>query len=530
MSFPLRPFGSRFAAAVKPLCLSAAFLLAACGGPSSTDSSSVGASAADTGGSAINSGSGTDTTNTNTGSSGGTTSGGTSSGGTSSGGTTTGGTTSNPTVLSGDAVYTATVARLTNVGTARYTYYVATDGSDSNDGRSLTKPFKTLEHAIAVVGAGDTIMMRAGTYTPTVENGFFIRGGGQANARIKLKPYNSEKVVLSAGSHDFVMYLFESAPYWILEGLEFSGGGANGYTLKIDAPNVNLVNSNLHGSYLDTVKLVQTSNDVVIYGNEIHHPNAAASANAQGVDIVGADRVWLAHNYVHDIQSIGMYAKGNSRNIIFENNRVENVTSRGIMLGQSTDSYLLDDGIYETYDGIIRNNVIVNTDDACLATASSINVKIYNNSCYNVAKTYHGAIFVSNESTISTPGKNIEIKNNIIVGTTRPVVKIGPGAVASTADLHIDRNIYWNGGAAVTFLSEDNSLFSVDISTWRSRMGQDATSIVADPKYSSVSTLQLLDSSPAIDAGVTTSVVTDDYRHTARPLGAAYDIGAYEMK
>lgn len=507
MSGQVRPFGRRFSVVAKPLCVSALFWLAACGG------STPGDSAITTSGVASNTGGTTGSI--------GATLGGTSG---------TGGVTINPTVSIGDAVYPATIARLTDVGTARYTYYVSTTGDDANTGLTLDKPFKTLEHAIQVVGAGDTIAMRAGTYTPTVENGFFIRAGGQPNARIKLMPYNNEKVVLSAGSHDFVMYLFDSAPYWIIQGLEFSGGGPNGYTLKIDAPSVNVVNNNIHGSYLDGVKLVQTSNDVVIYGNEIHDPNAAAGANAQGIDIVGADRVWIAHNYVHDIHSIGMYAKGNSRNIIFENNRVENLTSRGIMLGQSTDSYLLTDGVYETYDGIIRNNIIINTDDACLATASSYNVKIYNNSCYNVAKLYHGAIFVSNESMLGTGGLNVEIKNNIIYGTTRPVVKIGPSAMSDLSTLHIDRNIYWNGGAPVTFLSEDQSLFNVSIDAWRASLGIDTTSIVADPKYTSLSTLEIGSTSPAINAGVSTTAVTDDYRHTPRPLGGAFDIGAYELQ
>jgi hypothetical protein len=38
----------------------------------------------------------------------------------------------------------------------------------------------------------------------------------------------------------------------------------------------------------------------------------------------------------------------------------------------------------------------------------------------------------------------------------------------------------------------------------------------------------LQSSSPAIDAGLTISSVTNDYVGTARPHGSAYDIGAYE--
>lgn len=436
-----------------------------------------------------------------------------------------------------------TIARITDIGIANRTFYVsANDGNDSNNGLSVDQAFKTLERGIAAVGPGDTLELRAGIYKPKAmpldsaerENGFYLRKGGTAESRIKIKPYNGEKAILENGDRDLVFYIWADAGYWIIQDLEIRGSGPNGYTVKIDGHHINLVNNNIHGSRLDTIKLVQTSDDVVIYGNEIHTPDPNADPNAQGVDIVGADRTWVAHNYVHDFKSIALYAKGNARNTIFENNRVENIAERGIMLGQSTDSWLLqadENGqMYESYDGIIRNNIIINTDSACLATASSINVKIYNNTCYDVAKEMHGAIYVSNESTVNQQGRNIEIKNNIIIGSSRPVVKIGPNAMSDISTLHIDNNVYWNRGAPVTFLSEDHGLFNVPVEEWRLAMNKDGASIVADPKLASITTLMLELDSPAIDAGAATDVVTTDYNDNARPAGARIDIGAYEMR
>ena len=43
------------------------------------------------------------------------------------------------------------------------TYYVAPNGSDGNPG-SLSRPWKTLQHAADRVAAGDTINVRAGNY------------------------------------------------------------------------------------------------------------------------------------------------------------------------------------------------------------------------------------------------------------------------------------------------------------------------------------------------------------------------------
>lgn len=197
---------------------------------------------------------------------------------------------------------------------------------------------------------------------------------------------------------------------------------------------------------------MRTANDVEIRGNEIFQNSSITtpSANAQGIDIVGADRTIVSGNYVHDVPDIGMYAKGNARNTIFENNRLVNIgdvdNGNAIMLGQQTDSFRLVDGNYESYDAIARNNVIINSTWACIATSSSYNVHIYNNSCYNTSTLTHGSIFLSNESEIAQPGANIEIRNNILYGSANnPVINIGDNAMADYSTLTIDHNIYYAG-------------------------------------------------------------------------------------
>jgi hypothetical protein len=52
-----------------------------------------------------------------------------------------------------------------------------------------------------------------------------------------------------------------------------------------------------------------------------------------------------------------------------------------------------------------------------------------------------------------------------------------------------------------------------------------------DPQFVNAAAFNfaLLAGSPAIDAGVTLSYVTNDFLGTSRPQGAAYDIGAFEF-
>ena len=373
------------------------------------------------------------------------------------------------------------------------TYYVSTNGSDINNGRSIHGPFRTLPRAISAANPGDTIEVRGGVYA----GGLTINTPGTREGWITLKPYRNEKVTIDATgkSHGIYFYHPRFAPmYWTVEGLEIRGGEQ--YTVKIDTPNVKLIRNNLHGAKGDIVKLVSTANQILIDGNEIHHNAAPVGANAQGIDIVGSSDVKVVNNYVHDIPSIGMYAKGNAAEIVFERNRVENIAQRGIMLGQSTSREFLDrNKPYESYNSVIRHNTVRNTGSACLATASSFNVRIHHNTCYDTAKTNHGAIFVSNESELMQPGANLFIHDNTIVmgASTRPVVYIGPHALADErSGIKMERNRYWSATApeAIHFAWERGeretaarfaSVWSASLKDWQRLTGMEAASAVAAP-------------------------------------------------
>jgi hypothetical protein len=425
---------------------------------------------------------------------------------------------------------------------ATKTYYVATDGADGNAGDSLEKPFRTLERAVDAVKPGDTIELRAGDH-----RGLKITKPGTSNGWITLRRHGQEKArIVPSRSGRPTLYFYhrscdEDTPnnypcqplYWAVEGLEIEGsgiGGGDDNVVKIDTPHIRLKGNNLYGSSADVIKLVHTADDVEIIENEIHHPRAKPGANAQGIDIVGADRTRVAHNHVHDIPSIGVYAKGNSRNTVFEANLVENTFSHGIMLGQETDAHRLRDGKYETYDGIMRNNVVRNAGWSCFATSSSFRVRIYNNTCYQERSTLHGAILLSNESEVGQAGTHIEILNNIIYGAPNlPVVKLTAKALTDPATLVVDYNVYWTarGSGSVTFTWRDRGLEQVPFSRWQ-QTGQDAHSRVADPLFTTLQSLRPSATSPAAAAGAPTPYVTIDFADAPRPSGRI-DIGAYEF-
>lgn len=441
------------------------------------------------------------------------------------------------------------------------TYYVSTTGSDSANGTTLTTPFKTLTKAVGVAVGGDIIEVRAGTYNEAV----VIRTAGTSDKRIIMRGYagDSAKPVIRRTGAGPTVYFYNSAcdestigsgtgntscfkSYWTLSGLEIQGsssGGGDGNVVKIDTANVRLENNKLCCSVADVVKLVRTANDVEVVNNEIFQNSSVTTpgTNAQGVDIVGSDRPLVSGNYVHDVPDFGIYAKGNARNAVFEGNLLVNIgrsdNGHALMLGQETDEERLVDGQYETYDSVVRNNVVVNSTWACVAVSSSYNAKVHNNSCYNTATSGQGSIFLSNESIVGKKGLGVEIYNNIIFGSAnKPVIKVNADALSDWTTLKVDGNIYWVSTGSPTFQPNANN-GAVSYANWltqyKTLTTNTDTSRVVNPGYAVTSgttnLLTLSSGSPAINTGKTLSEVVKDIKGVARPQGGAYDVGAYEQ-
>jgi hypothetical protein len=79
---------------------------------------------------------------------------------------------------------------------AASTYYVATNGLDSNNG-SLGAPWASVGKAVSVVNGGDTVLIRGGTYRETVTIG---HGGSSLNNPITYQAYPGEVPVISGAN------------------------------------------------------------------------------------------------------------------------------------------------------------------------------------------------------------------------------------------------------------------------------------------------------------------------------------------
>ncbi len=80
------------------------------------------------------------------------------------------------------------------------TYFVATDGDNSNDG-SLNAPWATIKYAFTQLAAGDTLNIREGIYH---ESTITTTLQGTVNDPIVIKAYQNEQVTISGGSEQFM--------------------------------------------------------------------------------------------------------------------------------------------------------------------------------------------------------------------------------------------------------------------------------------------------------------------------------------
>lgn len=115
-------------------------------------------------------------------------------------------------------------------------YYVATNGNDSNNGTSVSTPFKTIGKALSVVSAGQTILVRAGTYVLSSR----LTTSAAYASTVRLWGYGTERPVvdgssLGSGSAGRMFYLLSASRRLHIKGFVFKG--AKDTTFEIEGQN-----------------------------------------------------------------------------------------------------------------------------------------------------------------------------------------------------------------------------------------------------------------------------------------------------
>jgi hypothetical protein len=402
-------------------------------------------------------------------------------------------------------VFTASV-------TQAATYYVATNGSDANPG-TLSRPWKTLQHAADRVAAGDTIRVRGGNYA-----GANFETSGTASRPIVLQAYTGETPVINANNPvtpDGIN--LEGASYMTVKGFTVNGRTRAGIR-AVTCEHVTIRDNRLDQNGTWGI-LTGFCDDLLI-----EHNVASRSVQQHGIYVSNSgDRPVIRRNFVWGNHQAGIHMNGDASeggDGIISGAIVEMNTIHGN--GAAGASGINMDGVQ---DSMIRNNLLYDEHASGISVyqidggGPSSGNSILNNTVI-VASNGRWALNIQDGARDTTLGNNILYN----LGSYRGVLDISPDSLPGlVSDYNSVMNRFTtDGGDSIQTLAQ-----------WRQQTGLDAHSIVATPTQlfvdSTHNDYRLAPSSPAIDHGATLDDVTTDLLGVPRPQGAYYDIGAYEF-
>lgn len=431
------------------------------------------------------------------------------------------------------------------------TFYVATTGNDNNPG-TLAAPFKTLVKAIAVASPGSIIELRGGKYTSNE-----IRVN---KSNLTIRSYANEWAIISAVTNveDISSCLWYNEPETdggLLERLEIVGGYYYGlkfesnwdwdnsvpFSKRRGTSNITVRNCIIHDTGRDAIKLTPACRGIKILNCEIYNsgkgPGAQLDFNAEGIDNVNAPDMLVKGCNIHDIATTGIYAKGGARNCRIEGNTITNCGEGGIYLGFYTDEEWFDTQsnpeYYENLDGIMINNLIMNTKHAGIGLWGAKNAQIYHNTVVNTGQDEMATLFfnagdvwLSNTKSAHPGNINAKIQNNIFVQTSTqnlPMLRIREDAGSKTNV--IDNNVYFRNGGKSVFINNALTWEDLTLAQWKTQNGTDQKSLEVDPKIDAKG--HLIPGSPCIGKAIQIPMITHDVDAGLRDLNP--DIGADEF-
>jgi len=214
------------------------------------------------------------------------------------------------------------VFAFSNIVFGATTYYVATNGSDSNTGTS-TSPFLTISYAYTLAGPGDSIIVKPGTYTDyTPWVGLDLINSGTPGNPIVLKSQIKWQAIIDGGNiSDHISGIRIHGDYHVIDGFEITNGFEEGVYIAGTALNNIIKNNHIHhngnigdpnsANGQDGVLSEEYTSGTIYDANSIHH-NGRISLNSNldhGMYLTGDNEI-IMNNIISYNCSYGLHIVG----------------------------------------------------------------------------------------------------------------------------------------------------------------------------------------------------------------------------
>ena len=373
---------------------------------------------------------------------------------------------------SGTAAITVT-ATPPPTGCATVCHYVDPAGNDGNAGTSAA-PWRTLQHAADVTGPGDTVIVNDGVYTGG-SNVVTISRSGSAAGWLVFRAAHLWGAVIDGQNNASMVGIEINGNYIRVEGFEVKNTSRYG----IDA---------YGGS-----ESVGGNHDVDVVHNHIHDIGHICTGDVGGIVGVDAysDNLTIERNVIHDVGRLGPGEQG-----CVEPNANWQNHDHGVYHG-------IGDNV------VIRNNVFYNFTHGWAIQryngngAVTTGLTIVNNTFAFPNPWRDGHIIIATGVT------NLLIANNIFYQPTTAGVWLDTGGLTNAT---VSNNIAFGGVAS----TGSGATLSANLNN-------------TDPQFVNASGLDfhVQAGSPAIDAGMSLSVVPNDFDGYTR--SGVFTIGAYQF-
>ena len=334
--------------------------------------------------------------------------------------------------------------------------------SDNNSGKGLDTPWCNIAKANSILGPGDTVYIRKGTYTDVIEP----QKSGTPLQPITYKAYSNNDVIIQGRPKDkFVVNIgglgtdWQSKSYIIIDGLQIKRGA--GPLLNTRQALIYIYGSGSKHNVIRNCTLVGTEQPLLSAWDQ--------GLRVGGISITDSSNNIIENNIIKNITYIGVVIGGTSpRFNIIRNNHIKNIVQDGIHIdaplgndsilgllieGNEIHGSLISDGIqanacYNDKESkncvgvsgvIVRNNRVYNNAENSIDLKGTSHWVIENNVLYESYGNNDGGHKAQAFAKCDTPPCN-----NNWGGSN-----IGKGANRYSRDIIIRNNIIYDGSGGV---------------------------------------------------------------------------------